>query len=229
MNTNVENKLSPLERDLLTRFHDRYEKYGFVPADEISTIRREYNGIGRSTYLSHDRPVPIGDGLLFLDNSSHLELESVEGGATFCVNILENKIVSLEIFSNGELAWDGVERTWVVIDPDADETPDQLTMNGEPEEFLHAALMKVRDEASFLAFIKALYEDRMDDRQKEMLKPSSPYGPSANGWENGSIEAFLEAAYACGIVCIGKATDDDEPDNDWFRAARIIYCGKSYE
>ena len=229
MNTNSENELSPLERDLLTRFQVRYEKHGFVPVDDISVIRRENTGVGRSTYLSHDRPVPISDGQLFLGNRSHLELEDVEGGATFCVSILENKLVSLEIFSNGALAWDGVEHIWVVHDPDADKTPDQLTTYEDSEEFLHATLMNVRDEASFLAFIKTLCEDRMDDRQKEMLKPSSPYGPSANGWENGTIEAFLEAAYACGIRWIDEANVDDEPDNDWFRAARIIYCGKSYE
>ena len=59
---------------------------------------------------------------------------------------------------------------------------------------LHELLDAVQDQRSFLEFVKALIADREDEVAKERLSPSSPYGPGANGWENGTIEDFLEAA-----------------------------------
>ena len=57
-------------------------------------------------------------------------------------------------------------------------------------------LEQVTDRESFLAFVRALAADREDEVAKEQVQPSSPYGPGANGWENATIEAFLEAALA---------------------------------
>ncbi len=52
------------------------------------------------------------------------------------------------------------------------------------------------DDKTFIAFIAALAADREDEVAQEKISPSSPYGPGANGWENGTIEAFLGAAAA---------------------------------
>ncbi len=49
----------------------------------------------------------------------------------------------------------------------------------------------VCDEASFVDFISTLAADRDDEVEKEKQGPSSLYGRGANGWENGTIEAFL--------------------------------------
>ena len=57
----------------------------------------------------------------------------------------------------------------------------------------HDLLDSVNDESSFLAFARALLADRIDEVNKELASPSSPYGPGENGWENGTIERFLEA------------------------------------
>jgi hypothetical protein len=100
------------------------------------------------------------------------------------------------------------------------------------------ALDAVVDEETFVRFLKVLAEDRADEVEKEKQNPSSPYGPGANGWENGSIEAFLDAAAAWaedlpdpspmmvnGISVAGYT----KPDNPWTRCADIIYAGKFYE
>lgn len=98
-------------------------------------------------------------------------------------------------------------------------------MSNEPERALDA----VCDEASFLYFLEALAADRADEVEKEKLVPSPPCVPGANGWENGSIEAFLEAASVWGRASTDGLQFYEKPDNPWKRCADIIYMGKLYE
>jgi hypothetical protein len=51
---------------------------------------------------------------------------------------------------------------------------------------LRALADQVTDEPSFVQFVLALSADWEDEREKEKASPSSPYGPGANGWENGN-------------------------------------------
>jgi hypothetical protein len=90
------------------------------------------------------------------------------------------------------------------------------------------ALDSVVDSASFLEFARLLAEDRIDEVQKEAIRPSSPYGPGANGWENRSIEGFLHAAIAWAEETeVGLS--QGLADNPWKRFAVFLYCGKIYE
>ena len=93
---------------------------------------------------------------------------------------------------------------------------------------LQGKLDAVCDEESFVAFVSALAADRADEVAKEKAKPSSPHGPGANGWENASIEAFLEAAAAWAEDWKGSP-QYRSPANPWKRCAEILYAGKSYE
>ncbi len=94
---------------------------------------------------------------------------------------------------------------------------------------LHSLAETVTDEQSFIAFLKALSEDRADEVVKEKLSPSSPYGPGANGWENGSIEAFLESAAAWAEDTIDQPEEFPRPTNPWTHCAQILVIGKYYE
>jgi hypothetical protein len=87
----------------------------------------------------------------------------------------------------------------------------------------------VHDEATFVEFLVALAADREDEVQKEKMKPSSPYGPGANGWENGTIEAFLGAASAWAEASKAGLKYYVKPSNPWKRCADILYTGKIYE
>jgi hypothetical protein len=93
---------------------------------------------------------------------------------------------------------------------------------------LHDYLDQVVDRATFLAFVQALVEDRQDEVTKERQSPSNPYGPGANGWQNGTIEDFLFAA-------LRWAEDEEEPEEGlpekpgWRAFATFLYCGKIYE
>lgn len=79
-----------------------------------------------------------------------------------------------------------------------------------------------------LEFIKALVADREDELAKEALSASAPYGPGANGWENGSIESFLDAGSRWADTTNFGQTQGLS-GNPWRQFAAFLYCGKIYE
>jgi hypothetical protein len=94
---------------------------------------------------------------------------------------------------------------------------------------LHEALESVVDLPSFLAFARPLEADRADEVRKEAVHPSHFAGPGANGWENTSIEGFLEAAIAWAESTEVGLSQGLSPENPWKRFATFLYCGKIYE
>ena len=92
---------------------------------------------------------------------------------------------------------------------------------------IRGLIEKVCDEESFLEFLRALIKDKIQEVQKEKAHPSSPYGAGTNGWENQTIEAFLESA-------VSWAEDSKNGFNKievdiWKRCAQILYMGKHDE
>ncbi len=87
----------------------------------------------------------------------------------------------------------------------------------------------VKDEQSFLAFAEALAQDRAASVVAEQQQPSSPYGPDAGGWENSSIEHFLESAVAWARSTDFGKTQGLAANNPWRQFAEFLYCGKIYE
>ncbi len=98
-------------------------------------------------------------------------------------------------------------------------------MSQDPDE----AVKEVVDEESFIEFLSVLAADRADEVEKEREKPSSPYGPRRNGWENGSIEAFLDAACRWGAQSVNGMPLLPKSTNPWRRCADILLAGKFYE
>jgi hypothetical protein len=94
---------------------------------------------------------------------------------------------------------------------------------------LQSKLDAVCDEETFIAFVSALAKDRADEVAKEKMQPSSPHGPGANGWENGTIEAFLDSAAEWAATSKNGLQSYQKPANPWKRCAEIIYMGKIYE
>ncbi|WP_394202372.1 DUF7660 family protein [Marinagarivorans algicola] len=84
---------------------------------------------------------------------------------------------------------------------------------------------KVYDEATFLLFLSALMKDREREIELEKENPSSPYNAGALGWENTTIEGFLESA----IAWAEDSGQAPEQVNPWLRAAQILHAGKTYE
>lgn len=95
-------------------------------------------------------------------------------------------------------------------------------------EDLDEKLEAVVDRDSFLAFVKALIADREAEVAQEKVNPSSPYSAGAGGWENSTIEAFLDAAVACAED--SRGTEQELPEKpSWKAFATFLYCGKFYE
>lgn len=94
---------------------------------------------------------------------------------------------------------------------------------------LNDFLNEVVDESTFLAFARALADDRRASLKATTLRPSSPYGSEARGWENVTIESFLDAAVGWAEDTeLGKSQGISE-SNPWKRFAVFLYCGKTYE
>lgn len=111
-------ELTPLERDLLQRYHARYQEMGFPAPHEITVTSRTSSTAGRYVYLAHQGLVRQADGQLGLGIYSQFDLEGLDAGASFHVEIENGKVLHLEIDVNGFGPWDGSERNWIVRDPD---------------------------------------------------------------------------------------------------------------
>jgi hypothetical protein len=94
---------------------------------------------------------------------------------------------------------------------------------------LHEAVDAVTDPQSFLNFVRELIADREDEVRKEKVHPSPPYGAGANGWENGSIASFLEAAVAWADDSDFVEKQNLPGNNPWQQFANFLYAGKIYE
>ena len=79
---------------------------------------------------------------------------------------------------------------------------------------LHDRLEAVVDETTFLAFVRALTTDRLENSQK---------------WESGTIEDFLEAASSWADDSEFGARQGLSSASLWKKFAVFLYCGKIYE
>ena len=93
---------------------------------------------------------------------------------------------------------------------------------------LDELLERVVDRESFLVFARALVLDYQDKVEKEKVSPSPPYSPGANGWENGSIDNYLDAAISWTEDWLGRE-HELPPEPSWKSFARFLYAGKYYE
>jgi hypothetical protein len=87
----------------------------------------------------------------------------------------------------------------------------------------------VHDRESFLAFVAALAADRRAAVAAELVSPSSPYGPDAGGWENVTIEDFLEAAISWAVDSDMGIRQGMPAELSWQTFAAFLLSGKVYE
>jgi len=94
---------------------------------------------------------------------------------------------------------------------------------------LQQAIEQVVDAESFLRFVEALEADRRDEIKKEQVSATSPYSPGHNGWENGTIEGFLESARAWAQDSKFGRQDWSSASGMWRGFAEFLLAGKFYE
>lgn len=94
---------------------------------------------------------------------------------------------------------------------------------------LHELIDEVDDEKTFLTFVDALLKDRIAEINAQKNKQIDDCGRGPLGWENHTIEDFLEAAQAWAESTNVGATQNLAEASPWRRFAAFLYCGKIYE
>lgn len=85
----------------------------------------------------------------------------------------------------------------------------------------------VHDEASFLRFVAALAADRRSAAQQER---SAHPQDAVGGWQNRTIESFLDGAFAWAQDSdFGRTQGLSEDVSPWRRMAVFLFAGKIYE
>jgi hypothetical protein len=92
---------------------------------------------------------------------------------------------------------------------------------------LNELLESVTDSASFLAFVDELRSDRMIEVRS--FAKVDECGRGSNGWENHTIESFLEGASAWAEASEFGLKQGLNAANPWKQFAVFLYCGKIYE
>jgi hypothetical protein len=71
----------------------------------------------------------------------------------------------------------------------------------------------------------------LDEVRKENMESSPPFGAKANGWENITIEKYLEAASAWALDSnFGRKNREGQfNENYWNQFATFLFAGKIYE
>jgi hypothetical protein len=83
----------------------------------------------------------------------------------------------------------------------------------------------VHDESTFVAFARALLEDRRLASAVEDGRYGAP-----RGWQNDTVEDFLGGALAWAEDSnFGRTQGLTDEANPWTRLAVFLYCGKIYE
>jgi hypothetical protein len=94
---------------------------------------------------------------------------------------------------------------------------------------LNELLEEVKDQETLLHFVDVLAKDRANAVQAGTANPSSVYDKDAGGWENTTIESFLEAAASWARDTNFGESQGLSPVNPWKQFAVFLYCGKIYE
>ena len=87
-------------------------------------------------------------------------------------------------------------------------------------------LDKVADQDSFIAFVRALAEERETAEQLERDEPVRFQLGGACGWQNGSISSFLYGGLA---YFDPKPFHEPESNPSWKMMAEFLYYGKIWE
>jgi hypothetical protein len=91
---------------------------------------------------------------------------------------------------------------------------------------LYDLLENVSDRDTFLAFVRALAEEREAAQQLECDEPTRYMLGGAHDWQNGDISSYL---YAACEYFTDRPLSPPETEPSWRMFADFLWCGKIIE
>lgn len=91
---------------------------------------------------------------------------------------------------------------------------------------LHDLFEAVHDQETFLAFVRALAEERVAAEKMERENPTRYSLGGAHDWQNGDIASFL---YAACEYFVDRPLSPPETKPSWRMFADFLWCGKIIE
>jgi hypothetical protein len=110
--------LTAMEREIIDRYHEAFQRYGFPSSENIKVDKRVNTGAGRYTYFCPSCKISMADGQVGLGTYSQINMDGLEAGASFWIYVENGALQYLEIVVNGNQPWDGEERKWTICDPE---------------------------------------------------------------------------------------------------------------
>ena len=104
-------ELTSLEAAILRTF--AAELWPELKVDQFLVTSRKHTGVGRYSDLVDLRDQHVS-GRGWMHCSMHLEMEDLDGGLLFVVNVHNSRISCIELCSQGGEPWDGTERSWTL-------------------------------------------------------------------------------------------------------------------
>ena len=105
-------ELTPLEREVVSM--TARENWPNFREDGLRVTKRENTGAGRFVYLEDKHRQVLADGL-YSAQGRLIELTGVQNGLGFVVAVSSSRIDYIELFTYGNVGWDGVEREWRIV------------------------------------------------------------------------------------------------------------------
>jgi hypothetical protein len=104
--------LSPLEQTCIELIAKR--NWPTFRLSGLRVTRREDTGVGRYVYLDDSLNQPLADGAYGPEPGRTIDMQGVQHGLDFVVDVSSGRINYLELVTCGDDGWDGEEREWYV-------------------------------------------------------------------------------------------------------------------
>ena len=104
--------LTALEREIVEMV--ARENWPQFQTEALRVLSRENTGAGRYTYVADAQEQPLPDGA-YSAQGRMVTLRGVRNGLGFVVEVSSSRINHIEIFTFGNVDWDGNEEEWKIV------------------------------------------------------------------------------------------------------------------
>src|ERR1700690_3058028 len=108
----MSSELSPLEKELVLLTAS--ENWPDFRMDGLQVLKRENTGAGRFVYLGDVYKQALPNGMHSAQGRI-IQMQGVKNGLGFVISVVSSRINHIEMFTYGNVAWDGREDSWSIL------------------------------------------------------------------------------------------------------------------